>query len=93
MNARTDTVIRITPIEYREFAEIAKASGMVLRLFDQPAEIIGLRTGIDASVIDATSDTVVGSLIEPPSLLLCTCLLYTSPSPRDVEESRMPSSA
>ena len=31
MNARTDTVIRITPIEYREFAEIAKASGMVLR--------------------------------------------------------------
>ena len=25
--------------------------------------------------------------------LLFTCLLYTSPSPRDVEESRMPSSA
>ena len=24
---------------------------------------------------------------------LCICLLYTSPSPRDVEESRMPSSA
>ena len=26
-------------------------------------------------------------------LIACTCLLYTSPSPRDVEESRMPSSA
>ena len=25
--------------------------------------------------------------------LLKSCLLYTSPSPRDVEESRMPSSA
>ena len=25
--------------------------------------------------------------------MLETCLLYTSPSPRDVEESRMPSSA
>ena len=25
--------------------------------------------------------------------LIHTCLLYTSPSPRDVEESRMPSSA
>ena len=25
--------------------------------------------------------------------LECICLLYTSPSPRDVEESRMPSSA
>ena len=24
---------------------------------------------------------------------IVTCLLYTSPSPRDVEESRMPSSA
>ena len=27
------------------------------------------------------------------SSLINTCLLYTSPSPRDVEESRMPSSA
>ena len=27
------------------------------------------------------------------SILYSTCLLYTSPSPRDVEESRMPSSA
>ena len=25
--------------------------------------------------------------------IISTCLLYTSPSPRDVEESRMPSSA
>ena len=25
--------------------------------------------------------------------IACFCLLYTSPSPRDVEESRMPSSA
>ena len=30
--------------------------------------------------------TVVGALVG-------SCLLYTSPSPRDVEESRMPSSA
>ena len=30
----------------------------------------------------------------PKSIIdACTCLLYTSPSPRDVEESRMPSSA
>ena len=28
-----------------------------------------------------------------PTELVLTCLLYTSPSPRDVEESRMPSSA
>ena len=29
----------------------------------------------------------------PETEILVTCLLYTSPSPRDVEESRMPSSA
>ena len=29
----------------------------------------------------------------PNDLSFCVCLLYTSPSPRDVEESRMPSSA
>ena len=27
------------------------------------------------------------------SVIISSCLLYTSPSPRDVEESRMPSSA
>ena len=27
------------------------------------------------------------------AILIYSCLLYTSPSPRDVEESRMPSSA
>ena len=32
-----------------------------------------------------------GFSIQPE--LLYSCLLYTSPSPRDVEESRMPSSA
>ena len=29
----------------------------------------------------------------PDVMLIDHCLLYTSPSPRDVEESRMPSSA
>ena len=31
--------------------------------------------------------------IETPLAPMDACLLYTSPSPRDVEESRMPSSA
>ena len=33
------------------------------------------------------------ALLGKKVLLLDACLLYTSPSPRDVEESRMPSSA
>ena len=32
-------------------------------------------------------------LVKKAKEILNTCLLYTSPSPRDVEESRMPSSA
>ena len=31
--------------------------------------------------------------IDKKKVKLISCLLYTSPSPRDVEESRMPSSA
>ena len=38
---------------------------------------------------DATKEIYYAQLVEEES----TCLLYTSPSPRDVEESRMPSSA
>ena len=44
-----------------------------------------------------SSDQGMGKLtpieFEPTLIALITCLLYTSPSPRDVEESRMPSSA
>ena len=35
-------------------------------------------------------DNLVATLVVP---IVLSCLLYTSPSPRDVEESRMPSSA
>ena len=34
-----------------------------------------------------------GAALEEKCLAIASCLLYTSPSPRDVEESRMPSSA
>ena len=33
------------------------------------------------------------NVIGMPGITSAACLLYTSPSPRDVEESRMPSSA
>ena len=39
--------------------------------------------------LDVDFDSVTKDIKE----LAATCLLYTSPSPRDVEESRMPSSA
>ena len=47
-------------------------------------------------VVEDQSDISTGTLtIEPPlrSAVSSTCLLYTSPSPRDRQKSRMPSSA
>ena len=43
------------------------------------------QAGLEPEIIHATASHAYGQC--------CDCLLYTSPSPRDVEESRMPSSA
>ena len=42
----------------------------------------------DRAALRVLNDNVANLGLNP-----VTCLLYTSPSPRDVEESRMPSSA
>ena len=45
-------------------------------------------------VLEITIPSCSKYIVESKSLkLYLNCLLYTSPSPRDVEESRMPSSA
>ena len=51
-----------------------------------------------AGVKSATSKESLAKQAKDAAAHICqscrqTCLLYTSPSPRDVEESRMPSSA
>ena len=38
-------------------------------------------------------DDIAGVVLDPISIVLSICLLYTSPSPRDRTRSRMPSSA
>ena len=51
----------------------------------------GIRGG---TIVDTTKDKIVpGDTWVRDIALDVACLLYTSPSPRDVEESRMPSSA
>ena len=40
-----------------------------------------------------SSITSAGKVLAPDPMPLDTCLLYTSPSPRDRQKSRMPSSA
>ena len=52
--------------------------------------------GAELVVFDAAAETVEGSPPGPQTIVLKfedTCLLYTSPSPRDQRGSRMPSSA
>ena len=47
-------------------------------------KICGLKTKEDVEIINETQPDYCGFIV---------CLLYTSPSPRDAHESRMPSSA
>ena len=58
------------------------------RVADNQSDISDLNAEVFNS--DGTSRLATGSAL---NTLDTTCLLYTSPSPRDVEESRMPSSA
>ena len=44
-------------------------------------------------IINPALDSMKATIIRLTDQLRLFCLLYTSPSPRDVEESRMPSSA
>ena len=51
-----------------------------------------------ALMVDRTDDgsdsaDVERSIVDEVFQILCSCLLYTSPSPRDLSTSRMPSSA
>ena len=56
-----------------------------------PYEILGVNEGADFEDIQKARDLKVKEAGE--DLLLKACLLYTSPSPRDKRQSRMPSSA
>ena len=57
-----------------------------LRQEDAPAYL-------DNACVTLKPDSVIKSISDYYSMYPGCCLLYTSPSPRDVEESRMPSSA
>ena len=57
----------------------------------QIAKAIGVQGSVRPSVLDATAG--LGGDAFVLASLGCSCLLYTSPSPRDQRGSRMPSSA
>ena len=51
------------------------------------------QSGGVTSVINATAAAVIQEAKKFPNQINKVCLLYTSPSPRDKRQSRMPSSA
>ena len=55
--------------------------------------LVGGRPGMISAATAAIAVLVVPLVKDHGVEYLFACLLYTSPSPRDVEESRMPSSA
>ena len=52
-----------------------------------------IKTLEDAKASDKVYHILVGKFMSNPSAYQYSCLLYTSPSPRDRQKSRMPSSA
>ena len=76
--------------------EIVSREGLVLatlkagELFGEMASILGERERTARAVTDTNA---VIDVIDSTTMRRKLCLLYTSPSPRDKRQSRMPSSA
>ena len=64
-----------------------------------PVPVLGVIPWLELDLEDEDSQNLESKRIPDPEITVAVvrlpylCLLYTSPSPRDVEESRMPSSA
>jgi len=66
-----------------EFAKKIKVVGFDIK----PERVELMRKGIDPS------NELTSEAFKDTDILLTSCLLYTSPSPRDRQKTRMPSSA
>ena len=96
LDAPKDAVLQITYIGYvsqevkvsgkKEFTIVLKEDTKTL----DEVVVVGFGTQKKSDLVDAISMATAKELEARP---VSSCLLYTSPSPRDVEESRMPSSA
>ena len=79
---------------FREDKQNIIGNGVVLDPVIFMNEVSQINKKFNISLKDILSISTRAQLISPVHRLLDkVCLLYTSPSPRDVEESRMPSSA
>ena len=84
--AAQDVLIRLPIRADLSIAELSEKVASALREESSDVEVMRVES-VGAQVGDELYEK--GAL----AILFVICLLYTSPSPRDVEESRMPSSA
>ena len=74
--------------ELRAFVTIVETGSLT-----QAADRLGIAVSAVSRRLRDLELRLGAALIQRSTRRLYLCLLYTSPSPRDVEESRMPSSA
>ena len=99
MEQAIDGIERFHQHQRRE-PEVVESPGMSIRAYQRPVRRTGLyvpggRAAYPSTVLMTAVPARVAGV---PEIALCvppnaTCLLYTSPSPRDKRQSRMPSSA
>ena len=78
----------ITLRQLRVFLAVAE-----LRNFSRAGDRMGLTQPAVSRIIHELESQVGLALVNRTTRLVELCLLYTSPSPRDRQKSRMPSSA
>ena len=83
--SRTNTLFSVGMLYFMVASAHYPASGQIL---GANLEMTGLLVGL-AVIFAIEANAIWGKMLPA----ITSCLLYTSPSPRDVEESRMPSSA
>ena len=87
INSELNTKINNTEIKHKQiYIKIDKEDIIDVALFLKTNQDTKFRQLIDITVVDYPEENQRFEVVY-------FCLLYTSPSPRDVEESRMPSSA
>ena len=90
-----DGAYETSAVEIGDVRDIVPATGTLLAA--GMAEVRAPRAGVVAAVYVKEGDTVragqVLATLSAPTRAPAGCLLYTSPSPRDLSTSRMPSSA